>query len=104
MLAARPPGLLCALLLGLIVCGGAHAGDYTRPKVRAITAFVRLDRATYAREVSEALAVLRAAKGEFEKHGYEVQSLRIVTQPLGELVSGQSETQALVFLKAFDDL
>jgi len=104
MLAGRPPGLLCALLLGVVSWGAAHAGDYTRPKVRAITAFVRLDRATYPRQVSEALAVLRAAKAQFEKQGYEVQSLRIVTQPLGELVSGQSETQALEFLKAFDDL
>ena len=104
MLAGRPPRLLCALLFGVVACGAAHAGDYTRPKVRAITAFVRLDRATYPQQVSEALAVLRAAKGEFGKQGYEVQTLRIVTQPLGELVSGQSETQALAFLKALDDL
>ena len=69
MLTGRPPGLLCALLLAVVACGGAHAGDYTRPKVRAITAFVRLDRATYPQQVSEALAVLRAAKGEFEKQG-----------------------------------
>lgn len=101
---SRRQGLLCALLLGVVSCGAAHAQDYTRPRVRAITAFVRLDRATYSQQVSEALAALRAAKGEFEKQGYEVQTLRIVTQPLGELVSGQSETQALAFLKAFDDL
>jgi hypothetical protein len=57
---------------------------YTKPKVRAITGFVRLDRAGYRQEVAEALAVLRAAKSQFEQQGYEVQTLRIVTQPLSE--------------------
>src|SRR5947207_7285437 len=33
--------------------------------------------------------------GEFAKQGYEVETLRIVTQPLGELVSGLSDAQAL---------
>ncbi|HEY8053616.1 MAG TPA: DUF711 family protein [Steroidobacteraceae bacterium] len=104
MLLGRPSGLPGALLLAVISCSAAHAADYTRPKVRAITAFVHLDRATYPRQVNEALAVLRAAKGEFESQGYEVQTLRIVTQPLRELVSGQSEAQALAFLKDLDDL
>jgi uncharacterized protein (UPF0210 family) len=96
--------LLCALLLAVVACGAVHAQDYTKPKVRAITGFVRLEHATYQQQVEEALVVLRAAKSEFEKQGYEVETLRIVTQPLGELVSGQSETQALAFLKAFDEL
>jgi len=48
--------------------------------------------------------VLREARGEFEKQGYEVETIRIVTQPLGELVSGQSDAQALAFLKVFDEL
>jgi hypothetical protein len=96
--------LLCALLLAVVACGAAHAQSYSKPKVRAITGFVRLERATYEQQIGAALVVLRAAKGEFEKQGYEVETLRIVTQPLGELVSGQSETQALAFLKAFDEL
>jgi uncharacterized protein len=77
---------------------------YTKPKVRAITGFVRLDRATYAQQIAETLSVIRAAKSEFEKQGYEIETLRIVTQPLAELVSGQSDAEALKFLKAFDDL
>jgi hypothetical protein len=72
--------------------------------VRAITGFVRLDRATYAQQIAETLSVIRAAKSEFEKQGYEIETLRIVTQPLAELVSGQSDAEALKFLKAFDDL
>jgi uncharacterized protein len=94
-----------ALLLALVaITAVAQAPAYTKPKVRAITGFVRLDRATYVQQIAEALSVIRAAKGEFEKQGYEVETLRIVTQPLAELVSGQSDAEALQFLKAFDDL
>jgi uncharacterized protein (UPF0210 family) len=56
------------------------------------------------RQIAETLDVLRAAKVEFEKHGYEVESVRIVTQPLPELIQGQSDAEALAFLKALDDL
>jgi hypothetical protein len=48
--------------------------------------------------------VLRAAKAEFVRQGYEVQTLRVVTQPVGQLVGGQSDADALTFLKSLDDL
>jgi uncharacterized protein len=77
--------------------------EYTKPSVRTITAFVRLDRTGYEQEITEALLVLRAAKSAFEQQGYEVQTLRLVTQPLGELVAGHSEAEALALLKNLDD-
>jgi len=40
------------------------------PKVRTVTAFVRLDRATYQAQVSEALKMLLAAKDALTKAGY----------------------------------
>jgi uncharacterized protein len=95
---------LWACLLALLASATAHAQDYTKPRVRAITAFVRLERASYAQQVTETLTMLRGAKSEFEKRGYEVETIRIVSQPLGELVSGQSDAEALAFLQAFDDL
>ncbi len=101
----KPFRSLCLpLCAALVLLGAIHAQDYTRPKVRAITGFVRLDRATYGQQISEAMAVLKEAKAEFEKRGYQVETLRIVTQPLSELVSGQSDAEALAFLKALDDL
>jgi uncharacterized protein (UPF0210 family) len=96
--------VLWSVLLAVASAAAAQTPDFTKPKVRAITGFVRLDRDHYAQQITETLGVLRAAKGEFEKQGYEVQTIRIVTQPLGDLVSGQSETDALAFLKVFDDL
>ncbi len=97
--------LLVASVLAIDATGMAADGTaYTKPKVRAITAFVRLERSTYTQQVSDALTVLRGAKSEFEKQGYQVETLRIVTQPLAELIEGQSDAEALKFLKAFDDL
>src|SRR5579862_4969342 len=90
----------------LIVCSivTAHAQSYTKPKVRAITAFVRIERPQYAQQITAALKVLGAARSEFEHRGYTVEGVRIVTQPLGELVAGQSDSDALAFLKTLDTL
>lgn len=104
MIAGIRQGLCVALALAAMSAGAAHAQSFTKPKVRAITAFVRLDREDFRKTVAEALSVLRAARSEFETQGYAVETLRIVTQPLGELVSGQSDADALAFLKKFDDL
>ena len=76
----------------------------SNPKVRAITGFVRLDRPTYRKQIADALVVLRRAKAEFESSGYEVETVRLTTQPLAQLVSGLSEEQALAFLAQLDDL
>ena len=92
-----------AFVLVFIAVAG-HAQTYTKPNVRAITAFVRLDPATLDRQIADALIVLRAAEGDFAQRGYKTETIRIVTQPLGELVSGQSDDDALRLLKAIDDL
>jgi uncharacterized protein len=97
--------ILIVCLLAVEVTGAAASTpEYTKPKVRAITAFVRLDHATYTQQVKDALVVLRSAKREFEKQGYQVTTVRIVTQPLAELVSGLSDADAMQYLKGFDDL
>jgi uncharacterized protein len=93
-----------ALLLAAACAATAQAQDYTRPKVRAITAFVTLERSSYARQIAATLAVLRAAQRDFEQQGYTVESVRITTQPLAELLRGQSDAEALSFLKALDEL
>jgi uncharacterized protein (UPF0210 family) len=92
-----------AFVLVFIAVTG-HAQTYTKPNVRAITAFIRLDAATLDRQIADALIVLRAAKVDFAQRGYKTETIRIVTQPLGEFVSGQSDDDALRLLKAIDDL
>jgi uncharacterized protein (UPF0210 family) len=75
-----------------------------KPKVRAITAFVRLDRGTWEKQITEAVTVLRKSQKEFEFAGYQVESIRITTQPVGELVAGLSEDDAVALLKRIDEL
>jgi uncharacterized protein len=93
-----------ALAILLLLSIHLSAQPHSNPKVRTVTAFVRLDRSTWQKQIADALVVLRKAKSNFESSSYEVQSLRIVTQPLAELVSGLSEDQSLAFLKQFDQL
>jgi uncharacterized protein (UPF0210 family) len=97
---------LIALVLSFALAStAAHAApDAPKPKVRAITAFVRLDRSTYEKQIDEAMKVLNAAKAEFAKRGYETQTVRIVTQPFAELVNGLPDQEALAFLRSLDDL
>ena len=75
-----------------------------KPKIRAITAFVRIDRAHYREQIAETLKMLRSAKVDFEKAGYEVESVRITTQPFPEYVAGLGHEEALKFFKDYDAL
>ena len=90
--------LLAAALFATLTIAAHGATDAAKPKVRAITAFVRLDRSIYEKQIDEAMSVLNAAKAEFARRGYETQTVRIVTQPFAELVKGLSEKDALEFL------
>ena len=73
-----------------------------QPKVRAVTAFVRLDRAQYQKQIEDALAVLRQARAAYAQAGYEVQTLRITTQPFPEYIRGLSHQQAIDLFRSLD--
>jgi hypothetical protein len=76
----------------------------SKPKVRTVTGFVRIDPGTYQKQIADALVVLRTAKREFIAEGYQVETLRLTTQPLGELVASMSNEQALAYLALLDHL
>jgi len=98
--------ILLLLLLGLGATAPAlqPVDPPQRPKVRAITAFVTIDRAHYQAQIGDTLRMLRAGRAAFEKGGFEVQSIRIVTQPFPEYIRGLSKDEALAFCRAFDEL
>jgi uncharacterized protein (UPF0210 family) len=75
-----------------------------KPKVRAITAFVRLDRARYQAQIRDTLDFLHKAKAGLEKAGYEVETIRISTQPVPEYTRGLTREQALAFFHEYDQL
>ena len=93
---------LFAILMLVSACAGGYAQE--KPKVRAITAFVRLDRAHYQQQIQDTLAFLRQAKAVIEESGYEVQGVRITTQPFPEYIRGLSREQALAFFRDYDAL
>src|SRR3954468_1971493 len=91
--------LLILSLTSILAIAQAPAPSPARPNVRAITGFVRIDRANYQKQVADTVAVLVQAKTAFEKEGYQVQTVRVTTQPFPEYVRGLDRAQALAFLK-----
>ncbi len=96
---------LLAMLLPFILCAAqTKAPEPAKIKMRCVTAFVRLDRASYQLQISEAVNFLKIAQTTFESRGFTVQSLRIATQPFPEYTQGLSREQALQFFKNLDGL
>jgi uncharacterized protein (UPF0210 family) len=75
-----------------------------KPKIRAITAFINLDRTQYQEQVADALKLLRRAQTTFESRGFQVQTIRIATQPFPEYTRGLTTEQAVAFFKEYDAL
>jgi uncharacterized protein (UPF0210 family) len=73
-------------------------------KIRAVTAFVNLDRTQYQQQIADALKMLRRAQTIFESRGYPVQTIRIATQPFPEYTQGMTTQQAVAFFKQLDAL
>lgn len=87
------------------VLSPARAQDETqslKPKVRTVTAFVRVDREHYRASLLDAASMLRRARTRFQQDGWEVEFIRITTQPFPEYVNGLSHDQALSFLMEMD--
>jgi uncharacterized protein (UPF0210 family) len=92
---------LAAFLLAAIV---APASAQEKAKIRTITAFIRLDPGQYKQQVTDTLTMLRNAKARYGLAGYEVQTIRITTQPFTEYTHGMSKQSALAFFHDLDAL
>jgi uncharacterized protein (UPF0210 family) len=75
-----------------------------RPKIRAITFFITIDRAEYQAQIAEAYKSLRFARTIFESRGYVVQNLQIATQPFPEYSRDLAAGQALAFFQQLDEI
>jgi hypothetical protein len=91
-------------IAGNALAQGKIQPDPTKPKIRAITAFINLDRAQYQQQVADTLKMLRRAQTTFESRGYVVQTIRIATQPFPEYTKGLTTEQAVAFFKQYDAL
>ncbi|MGD0777807.1 MAG: DUF711 family protein, partial [Candidatus Solibacter sp.] len=91
-----------AFLFALALASLAFAE--ARPKVRAITAFIRIDALHYEAQVGEAVKFLNAAREEYKAAGFGVETIRVVTQPLAEYTKGMTHADALALLRKYGDL
>ncbi len=89
---------------GILRAQAKTAAVPANPKIRAITAFINLDRVRYKEQVADALKMLRRAQTTFESRGYQVQTIRIATQPFPEYTKGLSKEQTIEFFKEYDAL
>jgi uncharacterized protein (UPF0210 family) len=99
-----PLALLCAATLAAILPVGSAEKQPSKPKIRAITAFVRVTRPHFQEQIRETLAFLRQAKAACEKAGYEVQTIRITTQPFPDYTRDLAPDEATAFFKDYNAL
>ena len=90
-----------AVLLALTLASLAVAAA---PKVRAITAFIRIDAKNYETQVGEAVKFLNAARDEYRAAGFEVETIRIATQPVAEYTKGMARADAVALVRKYGEL
>jgi uncharacterized protein len=97
---------LLVSLLFVTTTGRAQekAPELPKTKIRAITAFVRIDRSSYQIQMDEAIKFLKIARTTFESRDFKVQTLRIATQPFPEYTQGMSRDEAIQFFKNLDGI
>src|SRR5258708_4253415 len=103
----RSSVLFCSALIFFAPCVHAQRKappDPAKPKIRAITAFINLDRAQYQQQIADAMTMLKRARTTFESRDFEVETIRITTQPFSEYTKGLTPEQALAFFKDYDAL
>jgi uncharacterized protein len=96
--------VLPSLFIFVFLCTAQNLPQAPKPKIRAVTAFIHMERGRYQMQVSETVDFLNKAKRSFELHGYTVETLRIVTQPFPDYTKGLSLPETLQFFKNLDSL
>lgn len=92
------------VLLASFASPAACAADGPKPKVRAITAFITIDAKSYPSQIEETVKFLSQVRDAITTAGYDVESIRISTQPFPEYTRGLDRSAALKILRGIDDL
>jgi uncharacterized protein (UPF0210 family) len=97
--------LLSALVL-VIAAGLAApcAAADVRPRIRAITAFITVDASTYRAQIEEAVTFLTGMRNAMKAAGYDVQTIRISTQPFPQFTRDLSRDAAMALLQDINAL
>jgi uncharacterized protein len=90
-------------LLALSLMATALAAE-SRPKVRAVTAFIRIDAVRYEAQYADAVAFLHKAADAYRAAGFEVESIRVATQPFSDYIRGKNTSESTQFLTKIDQI
>jgi uncharacterized protein len=91
-------------VLAFVACASAAVAADSRPKVRAITAFIHIDPQSYEQQYADTMRFLDSARAAYRAAGFEVQGVRIATQPFPEYIRGMKPEAAVAFLHKLDEL
>jgi len=95
------PSIIC---LAAIFLPAVRAADQAKAKVRAVTGFITIDAKSYPSQFEEAAKFLTHVRETIQAAGYEVQGIRITTQPFPEYTRGLSRAEALKVLRGISEL
>ena len=95
---------LASMLATLAVPNSFFAAQRLKFRIRTITAGVSLVWKEAERLLEETASFLSSARATFQAQGYEVQTLRIATQPLPEYMDNWISTKGLAALTWLDEL
>src|SRR5678810_1072635 len=101
---ANSKRILPAIILLTAGLPELHAADRAKPKVRAVTGFIAIDAKSYPSQFAEAVKFLSQVREAILTAGYDVQGIRITTQPFPDYTRGLSRSQALKVLRGISDL
>jgi len=87
----------------LAIPGDLFAAEAHSFRVRTITAGVTVTLGSWHDQLKQAADFLHDARNNFQDQGYEVQTLRIATQPLPEYLDAWSSSEGLQLLSELDE-
>src|SRR4051794_21883174 len=71
-----------------------RAAGTVKPRIRAITGFVTIDRASYPAQLQQTVAFLNTVRDAVKAAGYDVGGVRISTQPFPDFTRGLGRDDA----------
>jgi uncharacterized protein (UPF0210 family) len=86
-------------ILTVLCATATAAGADSRPRIRAVTAFIEVDSAHYAQQIGEAQKFLASAKDAFNRGGFEVAGGRLTTQPFPLYTKGMKREDAVALVR-----
>jgi hypothetical protein len=96
--------LAAIILLTAGSLSALQAADRAKPKVRAVTGFITIDAKSYPAQFEEAAKFLTQVRETIQAAGYDVQGIRITTQPFPDFTRGLSRAEALKLLRGISEL